>query len=379
MKKWLLVILSLAIASCSNSKEEQTKEKQTVFYQVENKTTVTPLYFSGTVLPLQVTNVITPVEGTIVEENFKYGQHVKKGQQLVTIESEKLQQDFQNSVSDYLKAVDDHSTKKRRHDGSKELRELGFVSENEYFADKTGMEESYFSLQQTRLRLKTTIKKLAIEEDIENINLRDPNVVDALLEKRQDKIFILSPTDGIALYPEKSGSEGNSDGIFKGMDVKQNDILLAVGDRHGLAIKVEVNEIDINQIKLNQKATITGSAFPGITLHGFVKHVDAQASKKNINLPTFPIRIEVSKITEQQRNTIHVGMSAKVRIDMEEDNILTVPIDAVYQTTGQTNVKRKDPTTGDIIKTPVVTGKTTQDTVIIKHGLNSGDIIVYNH
>lgn len=379
MRHIILVGLVLLLSACTDKKPVETPEETLQTYQVEKKSVTTPLYFSGTIKPLNISVVVSPTEGTVVEKCFEYGQQIKKGQKLLVIESEKLQQDFQSALSDYLKAVDEYSKARRRHEGSKELRSLGFISENDYFSDKTAMEEAYFSLQKNRMHLKATVNKLAIKEDLENFDLTNTKVVDALLQKKQNKITLYAKASGIALYPESSGSDSSSEGVFDGMEVKQSDVLLGIGDLHGVAVKVEVNEIDVNQIKPNQKATITGTAFPGITLSGYVDSIDAQAASSNSgNLPTFPIRVVIPEITESQRQTIHVGMSAKVKVDLTEDNVLMVPIAAVTQQRGMSKVtiQLADGSTKDSF---VVTGKTTPTEIAIKQGLEPGDTLVYPH
>ena len=147
----------------------------------------------------------------------------------------------------------------------------------------------------------------------------------------------------------------------------------------GLSVTLDVNEVDINQLQSGQKATITGSAFPGITLQGYVEHIEKQASSKNSNLPTFTTHITIPQLTAEQAQVIHVGMSAKIKINLEENDVIMIPIKAVFQENGQSKVKVKNELTNQIDSIPVITGKTNLSEVSIEQGLRPGDVIVFTN
>lgn len=378
----ILILLSclFIIAGCSKSKNATPEQSEQQTLTIEKQTLSVPLYFSGTISPIDKTNVVSPVEGIVEDIFFQYGHPVKKSDVLADVVSEKMESDFHSAISDYLKASDDYTNKKRKYDGSQELHRLEFISDNEFFTDKTALEESYFSMQQSRVRLRNTLKKIDINEDIEKLNLRDPKIADKLLLTSQNRIRILAPTAGVALYPEKAGEDASKDAIYKGSEVKQGQAMLSIGDLSGLSVRIEVNEVDVNQIKPQQKVTITGPAFPGIVLHGEVSSIDAQAKSSNSSaIPTFPVTISVNQLTSEQRDIIHVGMSAKVEILLEEPDVILVPIKAVQRKGNKSLVNKKDAQSEHILETPVKTGKTTLDSIIILQGLQPGDIIVYDN
>ena len=78
-----------------------------------------------------------------------------------------------------------------------------------------------------------------------------------------------------------------------------------------------MDEIDINKIKVGQSAVVTGDAFDGITLQGTVTSVAAQAAGKSTaraGMATFPVTVQISNLTPEQRGRVHVGMSATMSI-----------------------------------------------------------------
>src|SRR5204863_1822040 len=123
--------------------------------------------------------------------------------------------------------------------------------------------------------------------------------------------------DGIALVPPKSGSSESSSEIAVGTSVKQNQVLVSIGNLEGLSVKIAINEIDINQVAPGQEAMITGVGFPKETLKGFVKEVASQAQIAQGGLgglPTFSATVIVPSLTPEQKKLIRVGMSAKILV-----------------------------------------------------------------
>ena len=194
-----------------------------------------------------------------------------------------------------------------------------------------------------------------------------------------NKLQILSPSDGIALLPNKTDNSEQSNADIRltiGSQVKASQVLLTVGDITGITLTVKINELHINEIKLGQKAIITSDAFED-ALNGTVTHIDQQAtSDSSGNAPTFAIKITVPAITPLQRKIIHVGMSAKVALTIDKPATIKLPLNAVLNVDGKVSVKLLDKTTGKIKTVPVITGATTLDSVVIQQGLKAGDEVI---
>lgn len=382
--KYLLILHCAFLIACGEKgNEEKTDTVKTI--EAKPQTLVTPLFFNGTVSPLDISNVNSPLEGVVIEKDFQYGQLVNKGDTLVIITSEQLEKDFLSTVSDYMKSVDGYTSANRKFIGSQELWKLQFISTNEYYQDKSARDEAYFSMRQSAYQVKRMLEKLGIDvEKVRNFDLTDKDVIDKILAKKQDTLAVKASASGIALTPiansPSSGSDSSStENIQKGSEVKQGQVILSIGNMTGLTVQIDVNEVDISQIKVNQKAEVTSSAFPGFVLEGYVSAIDIQAKSGNAAIPTFSVTITVPKLTPEQQKVIFVGMSAKVSISIGEENVIVIPIEALFQMNGRSMVKVKDKKTGDIKSVPVVTGKTTMNSIAILKGIKPGDIIVYGN
>jgi multidrug efflux pump subunit AcrA (membrane-fusion protein) len=193
-----------------------------------------------------------------------------------------------------------------------------------------------------------------------------------------NKIKIISPMTGVALYPKSTSLDNNASDIKIGTSVKANEALVMVHSKEGIGVTIKVSQLDISQIRYNEKALITSDAFPGITLKAEINRIDREATVPEYGgaLPTFNVRVIVPKLTPTEYNAIRMGMSAEVAIQITVPKAIQVPISAVIMDNTQSFVNVIDPITLKIIKTPVQTGSTTQDSVEILSGLKNGDEVV---
>jgi len=361
---------------------EQSKKhtREIVTAKIENVST--PVFFDGRIEPLQVYSVSSPVEGVVNGMYFKYGQAINHGQKLFSISSEKLEKEYIDSISSYMKALDDYNEKSRKFRGAKELWKLKFISENDYHADKIAQQEAFFVLKQSVKSLQETLQKLGIKTELDEINVQNKKTIEKIVSRKFDSYVVTSPYVGVALDPKSLAATlrtKEDKNIVVGADVRQGEVLLHIGDLNGIAVEIKVNEIDVNQIQSGQKAKVTGPGFSDHILEGKVEFVKSQAHRDSGALPTFPVRIIIEKLTPEQREKIKVGMSSKVEIDVSEKNAIMVPIEAVFQIKGADYVNVKEVKTDKINAVPVVLGRTTFDAIEIIKGLNPGDQVVVDY
>lgn len=371
------LLLFSMLTGCSGDKKDNEKVQwKTV--TVKAQTLNTPLYFSGVVAPIKTIPIISPIDGTIQDQSFSYGNQVNEGQALLTIFSAKLQENFSSAISDYLKKMEDYKTKVRQFNASKELWNLKFISFDEYDQSISDKNDAYVALLQSEYKIIKIAKQLGVYEQLLKIKKITPELTKEFLLQSRNTIQVLAPKTGIALFPVAGSGSDSAKPVKQGMEIKSGQVLLDIGDLSGYLINVKVSEVDINQIKVGQAAEVTGPAFPSITLKGHVSSVNAQAKSDGSSLPEFPISVEVTKVTPKQQKIIHIGMSAKVAINLQTPNVITLPIDAVFQKDGKTMVKVKGKD-GKITDTSVITGQTTLDNVVIKEGLKPGEVVVYHN
>jgi len=381
----IILLVGLSLTACTGSPSKnggQAQEKQQTLIIKKSKQT-TSLYFNGIVSPIETQAVTSPLDGTVTAVGFLYGQKVKKDDLLVQLKSSSLDKDYQTTVSGYLTAKEKYNTSKNNIVGAKDLYDSGITSLQTFQSAQSTLNDAYLSYLQAQRALIELFKKTNLDEkNVSLLRIGDEEAVREVLGSPLKDIEINANSTGIALLPTKAatGSSGDdSKAIEIGEQVKTGQLLVSIGDMSGIKLDVNVSEVNINQIKNDDKAIISSAAFPGIVLHGAVIAVSHQANpEEGGGLPTFPVTVAVKNLTPEQQKLIHVGMSAKVQINIAASDKMIVPINAVKVIDNLPYVMLVDPKTGEIKQQAVQTGVTTVSGVNIVHGLNPGDKIVFS-
>lgn len=374
-----VMILMLMLYTCAHHHKTNSSSKNTTITVTATPLTST-LYYSGIVQPLKTIVVTTPADGVISDMSFHYGDEIKSGQLLFSISSDKFQSDYKTALMQYIKAKTDFIN------GESQLREGQFLHKNQLISDDDfkAKQTTYYNAQLAMVQAKDTLDNMLKHLDLHGMNLfnlkiEDISKITELLHNQVgfQQIQIFAPGNGVVLLPNKDeGNEGELKKVMKGDQIKQGDLIAVIGDVSGLTIHISVSEFNVNQLKVGQTVHVTGSAFPDFTLNGEISAINRQGETSQGGLPTFPVEVIVPTLTLAQQAVIHMGMSAKVAIDIGGEPVITIPIQAVLQKNGGTFVNVKDDKTGKLREVAVKTGQTTLDSVVIESSLSVGEKIV---
>lgn len=373
-------LLSSLLSACHDQSSDVKKKKETIVTAKIQKP-VERLYYSGVLKPITMNSILSPVAGRVTKVYFSYGQFVKKGQALFAIDSSGLTQDFRKSIADYLQKKSAYENSQEEFRGSTALYKAGVISRQEFISSRSKFQNDQLSYYQSKLAMEKILHKAGVDpKSIEQLTLEDAAKISQILQRQFKHVLVESDADGIALFPIHSANHDNnsSDGkqVDLGAEVKQDQLLLTVGDLHGLSTEIHVNEINVNRIHKGMRAIVTGSAFPGIKLKAYVASVSSQAkgSQMNSALSEFPVLIKIPNLTEKQRKILHVGMSAKVALVIQPKSSILLPIDAVFVKNGRSMVTVL--TKHGKRAVPVIIGFTTPTQASIVSGIKPGDKVV---
>lgn len=157
--------------------------------------------------------------------------------------------------------------------------------------------------------------------------------------------------------------------IQPGQTFSVTDPILVMSDR--LAVQAQVDETDIAQIKIKQRASIVLDAYPKETLIASVDKIAYDAKTVN-NVTTYIVYVSPHEIPAHLRS----GMTAVVKFISEfKMGVLTVPADSVKrQKDGSWSVlaNREETQVPITVKVGISDGKRTE----ITSGLQEGDTIL---
>lgn len=368
----LAIALVFLLAACSRQSNQVAKQQ---LLTVSSEPIKHSLFYSGIIQPLKTMVITSPADGTIIDMPFQYGKIVEAGQLLFMISSSKFLSDYKSGLMAYVKAKNEYNNAQTQLSESKFLHNNKLISDDDYKMKKS----NYYASRLALLQSKDTLDNLLNQLDIKNINLYQLTIADidkitTALKSSSDSLRVLATVSGMILSPSKGEEENKK--ILKGDVVKQGDVLAIIGDMQGLTVKIKVNELTVNQLKIGQSVKVTGIAFPEEVLEGEIKMIDHQGEVAAGGMPTFAVEVMVPKLTSKQQQEIHVGMSAKVEINPAAQSIISVPINVVQEKNGEVFVNVYDDQTKKINPVKIKAGKTTQQSVAVLAGLKVGDKIV---
>lgn len=373
--KILTTLIILGLTACGSSDQSGRTPKQE--YVVKAQSLNNTLYFTGTIQPLHETAISAPFDAVIQNMQYHYGQMVTKDDEVLVLDSAELQKQYNDTLTEYLKAKDNYSISKTKFVGTQDLWNAGLLAKNNYLSEKSSVDTARVSLMQSSDKLRQMMEKMNDKsQDLSRLSISEFDKVRKALTSKHNVIHLKASDTGVLLYPPKN-SEGNSERLNVGSSVKAGQVIALIGDLSGVSVEIDIPEVDIDKVHNGMKASITGVALGNETLEGEVIAVNAQATNASGTLPSFTAVVEVKNLDETQRQHIKVGMSAAIALHVENKEQLQIPIAAIRQKMGATvvNVRGKD---GKIREKTITTGAAQADKVVVASGLNPNEIVVYD-
>lgn len=372
--QWLCLFLLCGLTACGQSGSNNKLKT----FEIHTSTVRDVLHFTGTVQPLHEVTLTSPVDGIMESVHYPFGQQVKKGEAVFTLNSASLQKQYNDALTDYLKAKDNFSIAKTKFTGTEDLWKAGLISKNNYMSETSNLNTTHVTLMQALHTLSALLEKSgdSSADKLTELNLADFEKVQHALKMQHHLIQFRAPINGVVLYPPISG-DTKSHHLMVGSTVKAGQALALIGDLTGILIEIDIPEVDINKIKPGLPAIVRGVAFFQQELKGTLKTITSQAAVTSTGtLPSFQATVEVTSLNPEQRDWIKVGMSTTVEIAVSHAAQLMVPIAAVHLVHGERFVRIRTPN-GSIKEQKVITGTATADSVSILEGLKSGDVLIY--
>ncbi|MDE0013422.1 MAG: HlyD family efflux transporter periplasmic adaptor subunit [Candidatus Poribacteria bacterium] len=196
----------------------------------------------------------------------------------------------------------EEEAKIRADNSETQLQELMLTYDNE----KLLTQQSKVSADANKLRRESSLKNEA--ERLEWTTIRAPMAgVVTLLELEEGEIV----TSGRSAF-------------------SQSPPIMTIVDPSKMVVKTFINEVDMERLRLDQRAEIVVDAFQNKTYDGKVYEISPSGQEQD-NIISFEVMVEVLGSPEELRP----GMSADVDIiTYEEKNVLLAPIDAVINEKG---------------------------------------------
>jgi HlyD family secretion protein/macrolide-specific efflux system membrane fusion protein len=260
---------------------------------VVRKTLVASLPEEGEVKPIKEATLSFKTSGKLVSI-LNEGETVKTGTLLAQLSSEEARAQFKQAEANLIEV-------RKNYFRDQELRQEGIISQQQYQASAT--------------RFQVT------EEEAKSAR--------SVFEGS----FIKAPFDGVIAKKF----------LEVGELINPGQPALIFIDNSQIYIEIQIDEVDIAQVKTGQQVTISADAYPEETFKGKIARINPQAELKRVggqvrlDEKDMVFRAKVS--VENSGEKLKAGMTVYVDIPTQiKENVLTVPREAVYNKDGKTFV-----------------------------------------
>lgn len=221
----------------------------------------------------------------------------------------------------------------------------------------------------------------AIENNSDSSTVNQAQSYENLMNNYQQSNSSLPSTSGFTVKDQDitapTAGEITSIAIERQGYAYPNKAVMVIASNSRLQVRLSVNESQISDIKIGQKAVITGVGFKNSTYSGVVKTISSDAKQVETTAGQDTV-IDVIVSVDNVNDDIKSGFSAKTKIiTSKNSNILIAPYEAVRaDNSGNEYVYKLNGTKA--VKTNITTNREFDNGFEIKSGLNIHDKIVLN-
>ncbi len=307
---------------------------------------------SGEIRPKNYTNVLGEGIGKITDIVVKEGDHVKKGDVLLHLESVQPGADVQAqkagidaaaaamkvAAANYDSALATVSQRQADLDKAKldwqrsqQLYNNQLISKQDYDAGKATFDGAVAALKAAQAQLDAS----RASRDQARYSLAQSQAVLAHQEDILQKTTYRAPIEGIVSYIAVRVGEN----VVPGIQNAEGSFLMTISDMSVVTAEVKVDETDITSVKNGQPAEISIDAIPDKTFRGYVTEVgelailrtSGQAAMTEATANTQEARdFKVVVTLDNPPSSLRPGLSATAKIQTaQKKDVLTIPIQAL--------------------------------------------------
>ncbi len=248
-----------------------------------------------------------------------------------------------------------------------------YISEKTVVAEAAGEIDELYVSQGSRVSKGASLVHIdssSVRDSLKSseLSLRSSKLSRENAQKKLEDYTITAPISGTVVTKNiKAGDKLDNSNMSTEMAV--------IYDMSSLECELSVDELDIKNVKTNQKAIITTDAVKGKRYSGEVTNVSVNGTTSG-GVTTYPVTITITDFDED----LLPGMNIDVEIITSmAENVIAVPVSAVNRGNivyikGE-KTEKNDKAPDGFKSITVETGQNNNEYIEIKSGLNEGDII----
>lgn len=374
----LVILVSFGTMACNQAGNGVVKGGQT--YEVESGELAVTVNGSGNIeiAKTRERGLSFGVGGRIDEIKVEKGDRVNKGEEMARLDTSALELGV-------LKAEDALETAKRVLEDTKEpYDEVDIaVAKSTLAATEAQLSGAYnaWALDQQSTAKWAAVK--AAEADLERAQETWDKIEEGFdaedVAEAERKVAIAEASlEDVRRQLRDAVISAPFGGVIASVDAYEGDIvtpavmIIKLIDPESKELKIEVDEIDIPQVKVGQRAVIEVEAYPEVEIEGKVSYI-YPLSIETFGVVVYEVTIEIE---EREEYELLDGMSASADIVVEElQDVLLVPSRAIKRDSEGNRVV--EVIEGKEIEERVVSvGASDGDRTEVKEGLEEGQMVL---
>ena len=309
------VIVVVALVGLSIAKNAKGKVESVQLAKVRREDVTSRVRAPGKIEPKTQVKVSADIPGKVTVLNIKEGDAVRRGALLLQIDDTQYRSGWKQATA----ALASGKARVREAESAMRTSDSNWQRQQSLFEQKLLSQAEYDAASNAhegaRVALATSQEEVA----------RAQAAVDGAADNLKKCRFI-APFDGVvsALNVEKGEI------VVTGTMNNAGTQIMVVSDLSRMLVRAEVDETDVVDMKVGQKAKISVDAFPDTSFVGTVTEIGNTAKRSAISSVDGQTNFEVKVVFDNNVPDVRPGMTADVDIETgTHAKTLAVPIQAV--------------------------------------------------
>jgi HlyD family secretion protein len=328
-RRWYVIlgVIVLLFIIVSSLLGKRAKPIPVTTEKAVKKTIVQTVSATGKIQPELEVKISPEVAGEIIELPVEDGMAIKKGQLLIKIRPDSYKALLEGQEA----AISGARSINLQQKATLEKTEQDLRRAQDLFSKKMISESEYTTAQTARDVAKSTYESSMHE--IERAEAGSSQARDQL-----SKTTIYSPIDGtVTILNSKLGERVVATNQFAGTEV------MRVADLSRMEARVDVNENDVVNVKVGQKATISVDAYSDRKFKGTVQQIANTGKTTGAGTQEEVTNFEVKIRIEDRDVALRPSLSCTADIETNMvENAVAVPMQSVTIRTGDSNLSPEE-------------------------------------
>jgi len=318
-KKWIWIALGavvlVVIVGLSVAKNARGRVEAVQLARVRREDVTSRVRAPGKIEPKTQVKVSADIMGKVVVLDVKEGDPVKRGQLLLQLDDTQ----YRTAHAQAVAAIASARARVREAESALRVSDANYKRQSALFDQKLLSQAEWDAATNAH---ESAVSALATaQEEVTRSQAAAAGAADNLAKCR-----FVAPFDGVvsALNVEKGEI------VITGTMNNPGTQILTVSDLSRMLVRAEVDETDVVDMRIGQKAKISVDAFPDTTFAGTVTEIGNTAKASQISTVQGQTNFEVKVVFDDHVPQVRPGMTADVDIlTGTHAKTLAVPIQAV--------------------------------------------------